>query len=219
MNNFPLDNHPYLCYIITTLKRKTKMNKDYRYGWASQQGEKHYAIYTGITDDPFQRYMTGYAYQGGYNHSSYSAERVEEFYQEPMPKPTKDFPHYEEYWGKFQEQLQINALAQAASTMEQEEGWTVDLVNVRNAVSTTVASGEEFSSLELFTQWAVACWIKKTNDVDVWTDGISATNCYSKEVYKAALKHLRSTEKADARARTKYLKSKKAQLASELKEV
>ena len=197
------------------------MNKDYQYGWASQVAKKHYAIYTGITDDPYQRYMTGYAYQGSYRHTSFNANEVEEFFQGTMPKQPKDFPHCEKYWEKFQEQLQINALAQAAETMEEEEGWTVDLVNVNNAVSSVVptASATGFSSMELFTQWAVACWIKKTNDVDVWTDGIGTTNCYSKEVFKAALKHLKSTEKADARARTRYLKTKKAQLASELAEI
>ena len=195
------------------------MKKDYRYGWAEQQAEKQYDIYTGITDDPYKRYMTGYAYYQQWG-KSYHAADVEEFFQEEMPPVPKDFPYDADLWSAFHERLQINALYQAAGELEAEKGWEITIVNRNNAVGPIKKDGYEESPKELFTQWAVNCWINKTNDVAVWTDGVAGANCYSKKMCAAIVKSLKSADKSDAKVKKQYLlKKKKAQLASELKEV
>ena len=184
--------------------------KHYRYGWASQQAEKQYDIYTGITNDPHNRYMTGYAYYDRYG-KSYRSHSVDEFFQEEMPPVPKDFPYGAGLWSQFHEQLQINALYMAAAELEVQEDWKVNIVNCNNAVGV--------NRKEEFMEWAVNCWINKSTDIDIFTDGNSFAQPYSKKVYKAVIKSLKSNQRANEKARQKYLKQKAAQLASELREV
>ena len=185
------------------------MKKDYRYGWAYQEAEKQYDIYTGITDDPYKRYMTGYARYEQYG-KCYHANRVEELFQEEMPPVPKDFPYSAGLWSQFHEQLQINALYRAAVELEEQEDWKVNIVNCNNAVGV--------NRKEEFMEWAVNCWINKSTDIDIFTDGYIAQP-YSKKVCKAVIKSLKSNQRANEKARQKYLKQKAAQLASELREV
>ena len=99
----------------------------------------------------------------------------------------------------------------AAAELEVQEDWKVNIVNCNNAVGV--------NRKEEFMEWAVNCWINKSTDIDIFTDGNSFAQPYSKKVCKAVIKSLKSNQRADEKARQRYLKQKAAKLASELREV
>ena len=167
--------------------------KQYRYAWGCQAGE-NYQIYTGVTNDPYLRYGTGYAWTRTEGSAWYktvvksiSSSIVEEFFCEDMPEKPENFPYEDKVWESCQEQLQINALkvAKKQSDLESVQEVEVELLNSNRAVTNVVKSREKQSSNEIFHQWAVNQWSKES-DVQLYKDGDCLALFYSNKIRRAA---------------------------------
>lgn len=201
---------------------KTKKAKENRYGWTGQkQGSNVYALYTGVTDDPYKRYMTGLAYGSTdyfYSGEKWYANEVEEFYLEKMPKIPKNFKYDEKMWESFNEQIQIDSIYIARMELE-EKGLKVRIVNRNEGIGSGKYKNYVKTRRELYRDWILSRWLEPENkDIKIWREEDNVI-FYSKKIKDTAVKGV--TTDADENKKTKklYLQKKLSSIAAQKKEI